>query len=642
MQEQPRSLVDTPVFSKSGTFEQVDHDNGIAYGFAIVCTIDGEAYFDLQDDHIPEDVMTEAAVEFFQGSRAGKDQHRGEQVADLVFGMPMTKAIQNAEGITCRKTGLWIGYKPQDPVQLDMIASGERTGFSIGGVLLDSETAVGKAVWSSAYQDALPDSAFLFVKAGGKKDKEGRTAPRANRMFPVRDKDGKVDKAHVTNALSRVDKSRLADAEKASVRAAAQKLLAEVDKSQSALTTQAAMLAVAKGYSSADPKKKGRVFRAFKMFEISLVDRPAQEPATVSVVKSIRKVDLSKDVVLTSVDSGHQHVLSLDDCGEYWSTSYATSSAETANDASHSHRVVVLDGKVTIADNAGHGHSVTMPDDWTPPVRDSDEPPQQPGVEVVTVTASAPRAEPAQVPEQKLTDKNARDSVPNMTDAEIKALQDENSTLRAQLAKANKLVELTQPQREFYTRLDSISGPAFLAKSAAERQVELDGSVIGKAADGVTYYRGQEQLWSLVQSNESLKKSVEEQRQLVKAAEISKRADAYRAMPGDDPTRVAVVLAIDSISDEKVRKAAFDMLAGGSAACDYLAKAQGHQHVTEQVQNVNDAYYKGVAEFAKSASLPYVTETDRAKASLAFMKTHEGAQLYKSVTEEQDRAARAR
>lgn len=47
----------------------------------------------------------------------------------------------------------------------------------------------------------LPDSAFAYIEAGGKKDAGGKTIPRSLRHFPIH------DAAHVRNALSRAPQS---------------------------------------------------------------------------------------------------------------------------------------------------------------------------------------------------------------------------------------------------------------------------------------------------------------------------------------------------------------------------------------------------------------------------------------------------
>jgi len=69
-------------------------------------------------------------------------------------------------------------------------------------------TIVDKAVWSTAYINDLPDSSFAYVEPGGKKDNEGKTTPRSLRHFPYKNHNGKLDEAHVRNALSQIPKSK--------------------------------------------------------------------------------------------------------------------------------------------------------------------------------------------------------------------------------------------------------------------------------------------------------------------------------------------------------------------------------------------------------------------------------------------------
>jgi hypothetical protein len=61
-----------------------------------------------------------------------------------------------------------------------------------------------EATWSTAYVNNLPDSAFLHVEPGGKKDKEGKTTPRSKRHLPYRDANGKVDLPHLRAAITRL------------------------------------------------------------------------------------------------------------------------------------------------------------------------------------------------------------------------------------------------------------------------------------------------------------------------------------------------------------------------------------------------------------------------------------------------------
>jgi len=129
----------------SDTFEaeakilKVDDELGLVFGWALVCKIDGEPYFDVQGDHVPEDAMLEAATDFMQHSRVHKEMHEDEDGGAILFAFPMTTEIAKAYGIETRKTGLLVAARP-GRMALAKWKSGEYTGFSIGGLrLIDEE-----------------------------------------------------------------------------------------------------------------------------------------------------------------------------------------------------------------------------------------------------------------------------------------------------------------------------------------------------------------------------------------------------------------------------------------------------------------------------------------------------------------------
>lgn len=99
-----------------------------------------------------------------------------------------------------------------------------------GVTFLDSPTE--KAQWSGTYMNDLPDSSFLYIEGGGEKDSEGKTKPRSLRHFPVKDKDGRVDPAHVRNALARIPQSNVPQSVKEKARAEATRMLENVDKAE--------------------------------------------------------------------------------------------------------------------------------------------------------------------------------------------------------------------------------------------------------------------------------------------------------------------------------------------------------------------------------------------------------------------------
>ena len=115
-----------------GTITKVD-ELGVGIGFAIICKINGEPYFDLHEDHIPEDIMEKAALEFMEGDRTVKVMHKGESAGKVVFALPLTEANSKALGIKTEKTGLIVGIKPDEDEIFQKMKDGTYGAFSMGG-----------------------------------------------------------------------------------------------------------------------------------------------------------------------------------------------------------------------------------------------------------------------------------------------------------------------------------------------------------------------------------------------------------------------------------------------------------------------------------------------------------------------------
>ncbi|WP_304459002.1 hypothetical protein [Alicyclobacillus sendaiensis] len=119
---------------------------------------------------------------------------------------------------------------------------------SVRAVLMKTVDTLGKSVWSTEYINDLPDSAFAYIEPGGKKDDEGKTTPRSLRHLPYKDKDGKIDPAHVRNALAHLDQTDISDEAKAEARrkliAAAKEVGIEVSDEKNKETEKATVLNV--------------------------------------------------------------------------------------------------------------------------------------------------------------------------------------------------------------------------------------------------------------------------------------------------------------------------------------------------------------------------------------------------------------
>lgn len=112
---------------------KVDDELGLVVGWAIICDEDGVDYFDLQGDHIPQDVMLKSTFAFAKSARVAKEMHEGDARGEVVFIFPMTAEIAKSIGVQTQKHGLLIGMAP-DEEMLAKFKSGELRGFSIGGM----------------------------------------------------------------------------------------------------------------------------------------------------------------------------------------------------------------------------------------------------------------------------------------------------------------------------------------------------------------------------------------------------------------------------------------------------------------------------------------------------------------------------
>jgi hypothetical protein len=121
---------------------KVNNELGLVFGYAIVSSINGEDYYDLQGDHISDSEILKAATTYMSGDRAVKEMHREDTDGKVIFAMPLTKDIAEALEIQTPIHGLLIGMKPSKEV-FAKFKNGEYKGFSIGGmsaVMEDTET----------------------------------------------------------------------------------------------------------------------------------------------------------------------------------------------------------------------------------------------------------------------------------------------------------------------------------------------------------------------------------------------------------------------------------------------------------------------------------------------------------------------
>ncbi len=120
----------------------VDQKLGLVFAKAIVCTIDGEPYYDLGSldddgnayaDHVSPEEMTKAVTDFMQSARITDVMHDEQPDGVVVHSMPWTADVAKAFGEPAPKVEAWlVAFKP-DATTFAKFVSGEFTGVSIGG-----------------------------------------------------------------------------------------------------------------------------------------------------------------------------------------------------------------------------------------------------------------------------------------------------------------------------------------------------------------------------------------------------------------------------------------------------------------------------------------------------------------------------
>jgi hypothetical protein len=134
----------------------VDEEHGLVFGFAIVSTVDGEPYFDLNVDQegihkgqkVPENIPDEAVLDCYVDVRKsstdlpGNVMHEGPDSGVYYDLFPLTAEIAKALEITTKRTGLLCVYKPEADV-LAKFKNGTFKGFSIEGARIEYQEIEG-------------------------------------------------------------------------------------------------------------------------------------------------------------------------------------------------------------------------------------------------------------------------------------------------------------------------------------------------------------------------------------------------------------------------------------------------------------------------------------------------------------------
>jgi len=135
----------TDKFRADAQILKVAPELGLIFGWAVVCKVDGEYFYDSDNEAVTEQCMLEFSTEFAKSKRTACAMHArdatGQPVPDggVIHTFPLTTEIAAALDITTKRTGLLVALAPDDPETLEKARRGEYTGFSIGGSIIEFE-----------------------------------------------------------------------------------------------------------------------------------------------------------------------------------------------------------------------------------------------------------------------------------------------------------------------------------------------------------------------------------------------------------------------------------------------------------------------------------------------------------------------
>lgn len=115
-----------------------NEEERLSFGWASISTVKGELYKDLQGDTISTKAQRQWLHSMFKGQRAGLMEHEGEPISELVEGIVLDKALQDALGIDLGVEGALVGMHYTCEKAWDMVKTGKRM-YSIAGRVLVEE-----------------------------------------------------------------------------------------------------------------------------------------------------------------------------------------------------------------------------------------------------------------------------------------------------------------------------------------------------------------------------------------------------------------------------------------------------------------------------------------------------------------------
>lgn len=389
-----------------------------------------------------------------------------------------------------------------------------------------------------------------------------------------------------------------------------------------------------------DGKVIPAVMRSFKMNEISGVDRPAQQRATVSIMKrDSSEPELAKGgMALTTMTAGHSHLVMMGG-GEY-----ERNGGETDYVDGHSHSWLIDEaGNITIGHAQGHNHGIEIV------AMKSDA-----GFQQLSKGSYSANPEDRKNKKKKADqtadnigknkDKDMTDNVKKSADdaaAVEKRLTEDLAKANARAERAEALATLPLEHRKHFDGLKGDAAEAFLKADAAERtevvrKANEANTVVYTDMEGTEYRKSDDpRLIKMAKAMDTERKARIASEAKAAKADLEKRAGEFRHLPGGSEVVVSLLKGIDLLPEAERAPA----LAALNAQNERLGQAMetiGTSDAPEISDDLADALNpldKFVAEIAKRDNCTFAAAYAKA------MDTREGQKLYeKFITQQEQRA----
>lgn len=226
------------------------------------------------------------------------------------------------------------------------------------------------------------------------------------------------------------------------------------------------------------------------------------------------------------------------------------------------------------------------------------------------------------------------DSMPEPKAPTVEELTKSLEELNKQLLVAKAYGELNDAEKTHYAKLSDEDKDTFLALDSDKRSAE-----VSKAADADPVVYTTSEGLEIRKSDGNLvlqlaKKSDENEKKanaLAKAAEQSTLEKRVREeipnVPGEDDAKVALLKAVDGISDKDMREKVHTILKSHNETIGLALETHGERD--GEIQKAEDELKKKVTEFQKENKIPTYEQ-----AYTDFLATEEGAALYAKTVEQ--------